>query len=269
MSGRVALITGCGKKMGIGAVAARALAASGMTVVVASVARRADYSIEAGAEPWWLPDLVAQIVAAGGVASSLQGDVSVERDAAAMVGEVLKRYGRLDILINNAGAPQGLDRNNIEAVPVSAWDENMAINARGVFLMCRAAVTPMRAQHWGRIINVSSAAAKTGRKNMAVYAASKAAVLGFTRALGVEVAPYGITVNAICPYSVLTDRALSSAKRVAGGGDVDAALAEKARGIPVGRHGRPEDVAGMIQYLASDVSAFVTGQAISVCGGVT
>ena len=255
LSKRVAFVTGGNGGIGLGM--AKGLAAAGASVVIAG---RNKAKAEAA---------LSELKATGAAAEFVELDVLQEASCHQAIDRTAQKFGRLDILINNAGAPQGLDRNNIEAVPVSAWDENMAINARGVFLMCRAAVTPMRAQHWGRIINVSSAAAKTGRKNMAVYAASKAAVLGFTRALGVEVAPYGITVNAICPYSVLTDRALSSAKRVAGGGDVDAALAEKARGIPVGRHGRPEDVAGMIQYLASDVSAFVTGQAISVCGGVT
>ena len=102
-----------------------------------------------------------------------------------MVNEVVKRYGRIDILVNNAGAPHGLERNEIDKVPVEAWDTMMAIHGRGVFLMSRAAVPFMRKQGWGRIICMSSATAKTAKNLRTAYAASKAAIIGFTRALGV------------------------------------------------------------------------------------
>ena len=112
-------------------------------------------------DPTWrgVESLVEAIVKAGGTASSTLGDVSVEADAARMVEEVLRRYGRLDILVNNAGAPQGADRNEIEDVPVEAWDRTMGVNARGCFLMSRAAVPAMRKAGWGRIVSVSSKAA--------------------------------------------------------------------------------------------------------------
>ena len=271
-SGRVALITGCGKLIGIGAASARALAAAGTTVVVSDVEMRGvanAHDEHADMDQSWkgLETLVETIVSDGGAASWVQGDVSAEADAARMVEEVLSRYGRLDILVNNAGAPHGRDRSNIESVPVEAWDQVMAINARGMFLMSRSAVTPMRKQGWGRIISMSSAVAKVGRKHMTAYSASKAAVAGFTRALGVELAPFGITVNAICPGPILTARALSSARRESG--DLAAGLAARSARIPIGRQGSPEEVAGMVAFLASDASAFITGQAISVCGGTT
>ena len=141
------------------------------------------------------------------------GDVSQEADANRMVAEVLARYGRLDILVNNAGAPQGADRNEIENVPVDAWDLTMGVNAKGAFLMSRAAVPAMRKAKWGRIVSVSSKAAFRPGKRRATYAASKAAIVGFTKSLALDLAPFGITVNAVCPGPIRTSRAISTNRR--------------------------------------------------------
>ena len=145
---RVALITGCGKPVGIGNSTARALAAAGVTVVVSDVSPAGvanEHNVQGDMDPNWtgIDSLVQAIADAGGIASATVGNVSVEADAARMVDEVLRRYGRLDILVNNAGAPQGADRNEIEDVPVAAWDLTMGVNARGCFLMSRAAVPAM------------------------------------------------------------------------------------------------------------------------------
>ena len=158
-SARVALITGCGKPIGIGNSTARALAKTGATVVVSDVVPTGvanEHNVEGDLDLSWggVESLVQEIVRNGGSASSTLGDVSVEADAARMVEEVLRRYGRLDILVNNAGAPQGADRNEIEDVPVEAWDRTMGVNVRGAFLMSRAAVPAMRKAKWGRIIIV-------------------------------------------------------------------------------------------------------------------
>jgi len=266
---RIALITGCGKPDGIGAATARALAKAGIAVMVSDVTeggRDNAFGLDTGAERVGLQALVERIEGEGGTAHWTCGDVSLEADARRMVGETLARYGRLDILVNNAGAPHGADRNGIEDVPVSAWDEVMGINARGVFLMSRAAVAPMRAQGWGRIISVSSAIVKYPRPNRVVYAASKAAIIGFTDALALELAPMGITVNAIAPGSTVTSRFNSSAARQ-GYKDRATALAETSRGVPLGRHGRPEDMAAAILFLASEAAEYVTGQTLFVDGG--
>ena len=148
-SARVALITGCGKPIGIGNSTARALAAAGVTVVVSDVVPTGvanEHNVEGDLDSSWggVDSLVEELVKSGRTASSTLGDVSVEADAGRMVEEVLGRYGRLDILVNNAGAPQGADRNEIEDVPVEAWDRTMGVNARGAFLMSRAAVPAMR-----------------------------------------------------------------------------------------------------------------------------
>ena len=267
---RVALISGCGKENGIGAATAQRLARDGMMVVVSDVASAGldnDQGVARSGSAWQgLDTLVSRIETAGGTAASLTGDVATEEGAAWLVGETIARYGRLDVLVNNAGAPHGKDRGQIETVPLEAWQAVMAVNAQGVFLMTRAAVPHMREREFGRIISLSSVAGLEPLPERAAYCASKAAVIGFTRSVAHDLAPHGSTVNCVCPGSIRTDRAISSTLR-AGWTDVDEGLAERARHIPVGRHGRPEDVAATIAHLASDAAGFITGQAIPVDGG--
>jgi len=267
---RVALVTGCGKENGIGAAIARRLAKDGFAVVVSDVAAAGvdnDHAVQrAGADWQGLDSLVARIEAAGGKALSLTGDVSTEDGAAHLVAGTIDAYGRLDILVNNAGAPHGRDRGQIEDVPLSAWETVMAINVRGVFLMTRAAVPHMKAQRYGRIISMSSVAGLAALPERAAYCASKAAVIGLTRSLAYDLAPHGITVNCICPGSIRTDRAISSTLR-AGWTDVDAGLAERAKVIPAGRHGRPEEIAATVAHLASEDAGYIIGQAIPIDGG--
>lgn len=267
---RVALITGCGKENGIGAATALRLARDGFIIAASDVASAgvANDLTAAGQQSSWqgLDTLVARIEEAGGEAISLTGDVSAEDGAAHLVGETIKKYGRLDVLVNNAGAPHGQDRGQIEDVPLDAWEKTMGINARGVFLMIRAAVPHMKKAGYGRIISMSSVAGLVALPERATYCASKAAVIGLTRSVAYDLAPHGITVNCVCPGSIRTDRAISSTLR-AGWTDVDAGLAERAKAIPVQRHGRPEEIATLIAYLASEDSGFTTGQAFPVDGG--
>jgi NAD(P)-dependent dehydrogenase (short-subunit alcohol dehydrogenase family) len=268
---RVALITGCGKPVGIGNSTARALAAKGVAVVVSDlrptgVANEFNAPEDTDANWGGVDTLVERIRAAGGRASATLGDVSREEDANRMVEEVIAQYGRLDILVNNAGAPQGADRNEIENVPVAAWDLTLGVNAKGAFLMSRAAVPHMRKAGWGRIVSVSSKAAFRPGARRATYAASKAAIVGFTRSLALDLAPFGITVNAVCPGPIRTSRAISTNRREYGD-DLETGFRERAKAIPLGRFGEPDEIASMIAYLASDEAAFVTGQAIGVDGG--
>lgn len=266
---RVALITGCGKATGIGAEMARMLARQGVTVVVADVASSgvANLNEPASDERWrGLASLVNEIVAQGGTASSMVGDVSKEADARRMVDEAVAAHGRLDILVNNAGAPQGAEFNDIESVPVEAWDSVIAVNLRGAFLMSRAAVKPMRANKWGRIVSVSSLAGRTGYARQAAYSASKAGIIGMTRSIAHDVARQGITVNAVCPGWIRTSRSLNSARRVAV--DVEGELQRRAERVPIGRLGLPADVAATIVFLTSEGAGYLTGQVLDVDGGL-
>lgn len=267
---RVALITGCGKQNGIGAATAKKLAEAGVIVVVSDVASAGvdnDLALARDGQAWQgLDTLVNQIEEAGGQAHSAVGDVSAEDGAAHLVAETVARYGRLDILVNNAGAPHGEDRGQIENVTLAGWESVMSINARGVFLMIRAVVPHMKARGYGRIVSMASVAGLYPLPERGAYSASKAAVIGLTRSVAYDLSGHGITVNCVCPGSVRTDRAISSTLR-AGWTDVDAGLKERAKEIPVGRHGRPEEVAAMIAHLASEDAGFTTGQAFVIDGG--
>ncbi|GGD24583.1 beta-ketoacyl-ACP reductase [Microbacterium faecale] len=269
MTERVALVTGCGKPDGMGQAIVRRLAAQGYRVVASDVApqglandaQRGD----APAAGWsGVDSLVEQVRASGGTADSVLGDISDEADAHRMVAETVERFGRLDVLVNNAAAPQGDDRADIEEVPVSTFDRIVAINLRGTYLMCLAAVPVMRTQRYGRIVNVASMAGVEAMPLATAYSASKAGVLGFTRALAMDVGAWSITANAVCPGLVWTSRGrfgVSTPEEEA------AARTRFDAGIVSGRVGVPEDIAAAVAYLAADENGYVTGQEIHVNGG--
>jgi len=268
--GRVALITGCGKRDGMGRGIALALAGAGIAVAVtdmrpAGVLNRRQEVVGVTDESWGGVDsLVEEIAAAGGSAMAQLGDISVVEDAQRMVDGAFAWRDRLDILVNVAGAPQGLDRQDIEDVPIEAWDRQIAVNLRGTYLMSRYAVPHMRAQRWGRIINISSQAGQVAAAMSTAYSASKAGILGFTRALSADVAPWGITVNAIAPGMVATSRSMLSLDPNI---DVDAEIKRRGSRLAVGRSGYPEDIAAAVAYLASDGAAYMTGQTLVLDGG--
>lgn len=269
MTERVALVTGCGKPDGMGQAIVRRLAAEGFRVVASDVAPRGlanDAQRGDAPSPGWegVSSLVEQVRDAGGQADYVLGDISAEEDAQRMVTETVDRFGRLDVLVNNAAAPQGDDRADIEDVPVETFDRVVAINLRGTYLMCRFAVPIMRAQRFGRIVNVASMAGIEAMPFSTAYSASKAGVLGLTRALAVDVGGWNITANAVCPGLVWTSRGRFGIQTPEQEATTRARFED---GLVAGRVGVPDDIAGAVSYLVSDQTGYVTGQEIRVNGG--
>jgi NAD(P)-dependent dehydrogenase (short-subunit alcohol dehydrogenase family) len=195
---------------------------------------------------------------------SLIGDVTDEADVEGVVADVLARFGRIDVLVNNAGISGVGDLS--ETTP-EQWDRVMRVNVRSVFLMSRAVVPGMQERRSGAIVNVASAIAETGLGRRVSYAASKGAVLALTRSMQVDCAPYGVRVNAVLPGTIHTpfvDRYLEASYA-----DPEEGLRAISARQLTGELGKPEDVANAILYLASDESRFVLGSGLSVDGGLS
>jgi NAD(P)-dependent dehydrogenase (short-subunit alcohol dehydrogenase family) len=195
-------------------------------------------------------------------------DVRDEGQLASAVRQVMDAWGRIDIWVNSAGAYTG---SPLPDVPLGDWDHTLGTNFTGTFLGCRAVAPIMRRQRSGRIINLSSMAGKISWPATAEYSASKAAVIGLTRSVALDMAPYGVTVNAVCPGCTLTpmlDKAAAN-RGAQAGMSADDWLRRQAAEVPLGRLATADEIAGPVAFLASDAARYYTGQAISVDGGMT
>lgn len=239
---RVVIVTGGAH--GIGRSYVRALAKEGARLVVADIA-------DAG-------ESVEEVRSAGGEAVAVPTDVTDVDSTQAMAKAALDAFGRIDVLVNNAGIAGRFARVPVEEVTVELWDRVMAVNAKGMFLCAKAVLPAMRAQKSGRIINISSHTFYLGASGMIAYTTSKGTVLAFTRALARELGDDGIAVNALAPDFIPMDDDLESVPEY-----VEKSIQSRC----FKRSQEPEDMLGTLIYLASDDSAFVTGQTLLVNGG--
>lgn len=250
LSDQVAIVTGASR--GIGKAIALRLAAAGAKV--ACVARSVDK----------LAETVAEITAAGGTAEAIPCDVADSDSATKLVEGVAEKWGRVDVMVNNAGITRD---TLLPRMSDDDWDSVIATNLRSVFLFTRAATGPMMRAKKGRIINISSTSGLRGNEAQCNYSASKAGVIGFTQTVARELASRRrqITVNAICPGFIATD--MTAALKEAAG---EEAVMERIKAVvPLQRQGEAEEVADAVLFLASDSAAYITGQTLVIDGGMT
>ncbi len=243
LSDRVAVVTGASR--GIGRAIALEFARRGAAVVV-------NYNASAAAAE----EVVSAIVAAGGQAIAIKADVSDLAQAEALIKESLAAFGHVDILVNNAGTTRD---NLIMRMKEEDWDVVLATNLKSAWNCSKAVIRSMMKQHYGRIINITSASGVAGNEGQTNYSASKAGMIGLTKSLAREVASRTITVNAVAPGFVRTDLTATLPAEI---------LAQLDQHIPLGRWGTVEDVAYAVAFLASDEAAYITGQVLLVDGGL-
>lgn len=253
LKNKVALVTGAGR--GIGKGIALGFAREGATVVV--TARTTEELVEVERE----------ILAIGGTALAITADLAQRKAPQDVVGQILDKFGTIDIVVNNAAVGSAYSQKPLLEYDDDFWDYSLALNLTAPYHFCKAAAPIMKKKRWGRILNIASLAGKMPLLHGSAYAATKLGLIGFTRAIALELAADGITVNAICPGPVKTRM---GKKRIAQDSErlgISIEEWEKRLTPPIGRFILPEDFAPISVLLASDAGGAITGQTINVCGG--
>ncbi|MBA7633116.1 putative oxidoreductase [subsurface metagenome] len=242
LDNKVAIVTGGAN--GLGKAYCLRMAKEGAKVVVADILDKEAQAV------------VAEIKAAGGTALAIKADVTSEAATKNMAEETVKKFGRIDVLVNNAGFYHGMSRKPFDEISLAEWDKMMDVSAKGAWLCCRAVFPQMKKQNKGKIVNVSSEAVFAATKGLIHYTAAKAAVIGITRVLAGELGQYNICVNVIVPGVIDTPATRSYVNM----DKLDASS------VPMKRFGRPEDVVGAVIFFASDDSDFISGQTLLIDG---
>ena len=271
LNGKIALVTGAAGEFGLGRAIAIRLAKDGADVVVNDVVEK-PYQLD---ESEWrgLQDVVSEIELLGKRSCGFVADITNSDEVFAMIKKIVSKLGRIDILVNNAGSKPDKDRVLTVDLDEKEWDRVLKVNAKGTFLTSQAVARYfIERKIEGKIINISSVVGKEAVPKYAAYSASKFAIIGFTQALALELAPYQINVNAVCPSLVDTERVTQLVNTLT---ESDEQFREKyveliqnrSGLVPLGRLATRTDVANMVSYLASEQSNFLTGLAIPVAGG--
>ncbi|MDP9236095.1 MAG: glucose 1-dehydrogenase [Chloroflexota bacterium] len=271
LEGKVAIVTGAARYRGIGRGIALRLAADGAAVVaVGSLRPASDYPADEQAIGWSGSASIAEEIAhAGGRALTIDADLTHSSEAERIVRETLAAFGRIDVLVNNAGLGICGERNLWE-IDDDEWYRVMDINLNAVYLLTsRVLRTMVAAANGGRVINISSTAGRIGVPQYGAYCATKFGIIGLTQMLAIEAAPHRITVNAVAPGSVDTDMMDGTFGHMATRYQSEAASMKQAvvRSIALGRQGQPADIAAAVAFFASDDAAWITGQTLNVNGG--
>ena len=276
LDGKIALITGAGGMRGVGRATVMKLAGQGSDVALSDVRREVSDLPPAEIRNEWggIETVSQEVQALGRRAVPIYCDLSDPNEIERLVERTMTEFGRIDILVNNARAIIGRDKVPVTQLDKEVWDHFLAINTTAVFLTTKAVAPHMiDSGRGGRIINIASNAGKQASANGAAYSASKFAVLGLTQATAMDLAPYSITVNAVCPGPINTDRMSYWERDKAQELGItqeefrSQVVDSSAQGTPLGRIAESEDVANMVAFLAGDDASFITGQSYNVNGG--
>ena len=277
LEGKVALVTGAGGMRGVGRATVMKLAGLGADIALTDVQRETEDLPPAEVRNSWrgIDAVSEEVEATGRGAFPAYCDLGDSAQIGRMVEQVMDHYGRIDILVNNARAIIGRDKVSVTELEQEVWEHFLRINTTAPYLLTKEVGRRMiEAGNGGRIINIASNASKQASATGAAYSASKFAVLGLTQASALDLAPYGITVNAVCPGPINTDRMSywerdQASERGISQEEFRSQIVQAgAQASPLGRIAEPQDVANVVAFLASDEASFVTGQAYNVNGGL-